>query len=85
MREEPVLLVRIGLHTGDLIIADDDFFGTVVNKAARICTIAAPGEIRVSDATRAMIGDSLDFVFDTPISVPLRGLPGEHLLYRLEW
>lgn len=55
---EPQLRIRIGLHTGDLIEQDGDMFGTVVNKAARIASVAHPGEIRLSDATKIMVGSS---------------------------
>ncbi len=82
---EPKLQVRIGLHTGDVVEAGEDFFGTVVNKAARIATAARPGEIRVSDATRAMVGGNSSFRFCDPFGIPLRGLEGEHRIYRLEW
>ncbi|MCU9838312.1 nuclear transport factor 2 family protein [Ruegeria sp. WL0004] len=82
---EPRLRIRIGLHTGDLIAGDTDVFGTVVNKAARIAALAGPGEIRVSDATRLMVGDSGGFVFADPATVALRGLTGEHLTHLLEW
>ena len=81
---EPHLKIRIGLHTGDLIEQDGDMFGTVVNKAARIAAIAHPDEIRLSDATKIMVGSG-DFIFIDPVTAPLKGLDGEHSLYRLEW
>lgn len=83
--QEPHLRVRIGLHTGDVVEAQGDLVGSVVNKAARVAAMAAPDEIRVSDATRAMIGGSTGFEFSDPISVPLKGLEGEHVIYRLVW
>ncbi|XHY18271.1 hypothetical protein SuNHUV7_30790 (plasmid) [Pseudoseohaeicola sp. NH-UV-7] len=82
---EPRLQTRIGLHTGDLVEEDGDMFGSVVNKAARVTAAAQPGEIRVSDATRAMVGGSVDFTFSQQVSTPLKGLDGEHTLYLLEW
>lgn len=82
---EPHLQIRIGLHTGELITSDSDHFGTVVNKAARIAALAAPGDIRVSDATRIMVGGASDFRFTDPVTVSLKGLEGEHAAYKLEW
>ncbi len=82
---EPHLRLRIGLHTGDVVAAGQDFFGTVVNKAARIADATAPGEIRISDATRAMVGNGRGFAFSDSVRLLLRGLEGEHLLHRLEW
>lgn len=81
---EPHLMIRIGLHTGDLIEQDGDMFGTVVNKAARIAAIANPGDIRLSDATRIMVGSG-EFTFADPIATPIKGLEGEHTLHRLDW
>jgi adenylate cyclase len=82
---EPHLSLRIGIHTGDVVQSEGDFLGTVVNKAARIAATAQPGEIRVSDATRVMIGPGAGLTFADPQQVLLRGLDGEHLIHRLDW
>jgi class 3 adenylate cyclase len=82
---EPRLSVRIGLHTGDVIQAGGDFFGTVVNKAARIAAAARPGEILVSDAARAMVSGGGEFNFDSTIRMHVRGLDGETDVSPLRW
>jgi len=75
--------VRIGLHSGDVVQAQGDFFGSVVNKAARIAAIAEPGSILVSEVTRAMAEGNRDLRFEVPRSVVLRGVEGSHLVSRL--
>ena len=84
-KREPQLVVRIGIHTGNVIRADGDFFGNVVNKAARIAAAANPGQILVSDVTRIMAESSVGFDFESPVSVTLRGIEGHHLISTLKW
>ena len=84
-QREPQLEIRIGIHTGDVIKSNGDFFGTVVNKAARIATSANPGQILVSDATRSMVESGGEFEFESPISVALRGIAGNHSISTLQW
>ncbi|WP_295312696.1 adenylate/guanylate cyclase domain-containing protein [Roseobacter sp.] len=81
---EPALQLRVGIHTGEVIENKGDFFGTVVNKAARIAASAAPDEIRLSDATRILLGRSVCYAFADAVDVPLKGLSGMHKTFRLE-
>jgi len=83
--EEPHLGLRIGIHTGDVVQARGDFFGSVVNIAARITTAAMAGEILVSEATRTMAGERRDFRFSDSVSVSFKGLEGRHVVHRLSW
>ncbi|MEZ5166076.1 MAG: adenylate/guanylate cyclase domain-containing protein [Acidimicrobiales bacterium] len=41
--------VRIGIHQGEAVHDDDDILGQVVNVAARLLEVAAPGEILVTE------------------------------------
>ncbi|HTU28737.1 MAG TPA: adenylate/guanylate cyclase domain-containing protein [Solirubrobacteraceae bacterium] len=52
------LRVRIGVHTGTPRIRDDDYWGTDVHYAARICAAAHGGQVLLSAATRALVGDA---------------------------
>lgn len=82
---EPRLSVRIGLHTGDVVQAGGDFFGTVVNKAARIAAAARPGQILVSDAARAMVSGGGEFDFEPTIRMRIRGIAEESEVSPLRW
>ncbi len=84
-QREPQLQIRIGLHTGDVIQSEGDFFGSVVNKAARIASAAAPSQVLVSDATRVMVGNNPEFSFADPVAVILKGFEGEQSISTLEW
>lgn len=81
---EPHLQVRVGLYSGAVIRNGEDVFGTVVNTSACIATGAEPGEVRLSEAARIMVGIRGELVFDPSIRQNLRGREGEHLIYRLD-
>src|SRR5262245_44556240 len=49
MLHEPRVPLRIGIHSGDVIIEDNGIFGDGVNLASRIESFAAPGSVLVSD------------------------------------
>jgi adenylate cyclase len=49
-------LVRIGIHSGQAVTRDGDWYGRAVNVAARLCAVAPGGEVLVSDATRSAAG-----------------------------
>jgi len=83
--DEPQLKLRVGIHAGDLIRTESDFFGTVVNKASRITALAQPNEILVSDLARAMAGERAEFQFGDSVSVALRGIEGRHSISDLQW
>ena len=83
--EGPALALRIGLHTGDVVQSEADFFGTVVNKAARITAAAEAGEVLVSEATRVMAGEAEDLALVPRGAVALKGFEGAHAVHRLDW
>ena len=49
--------VRIGIHTGDGTVVDNDYVGLAVHHAARVSSVAHGGQVVVSDATRHLTGD----------------------------
>ena len=58
------LNVRAGIHTGTVIMDEEDVFGDVVNVASRIESIAVPGSVLVSKETidKLEISDSIELV-----------------------
>jgi len=82
---EPCLAVRIGVHTGDVVQTPEDFFGSVVNVAARITAASGSSEILVSDVTRALVGNDPNLTFELRGSHELRGQQAPNVLHSLEW
>lgn len=58
------LLVRMGAHTGETTERDGDYFGSAVNRAARLMSAAHGGQIVVSQATHDVSGASTDWTYD---------------------
>ena len=79
------LRVRIGLHTGEAIREEDDFYGKDVILAARIAAEARGGEILVSRLVQELTERSGRFSFTDPTDVELKGLSGMHSLSAVRW
>ncbi|MGO9040583.1 MAG: adenylate/guanylate cyclase domain-containing protein [Mycobacterium sp.] len=67
--------IRVGIHTGECELLDDDIGGIAVHIAARILGQANPGEILVSSTVRDLVVGS-GTGFEDRGSVELRGVPG---------
>jgi predicted ATPase/class 3 adenylate cyclase len=67
------ILVRMAINTGAAAERDGDYFGTAVNRTARLVNAGHGGQVLVSGATEQLVRD------DLPASVLLRDL-GEHRL-----
>jgi class 3 adenylate cyclase len=48
--------IRVGIHVGEVELVGSDVRGIAVHEAARVMSVAGPGEILVSDLTRALAG-----------------------------
>ena len=59
------LKIRIGIHTGEGEFSDGDYYGTSVNRCARIRGIANGGQIVLSQSTYELVRDTLPEEIDT--------------------
>ena len=77
--------VRIGVHTGEVIRTAADLLGVTVNKAARITSTAAGGEILASSTTMDMVGSMPGIWATNARVVALKGLEGTHPVVSVRW
>jgi class 3 adenylate cyclase len=66
------IAVRIGGSIGEATSEGDDWFGTPVVEAARLCALAASGETLVTGIVHTLAG-SADVIFETLEPVTLKG------------
>ncbi|WP_148614311.1 adenylate/guanylate cyclase domain-containing protein [Nocardioides rubriscoriae] len=75
--------VRIGIHTGEAISKDGDYFGRNVAMAARVSALATGGEVLTTAAVAASLDDDAAVELVEMGEVELKGLPGTHTVYRV--
>ncbi len=66
--------VRIGLHAGEPIRDENDYFGTPVVVAHRLCESARGGEVIASHLVRGLVGNRGEFRFRHLGDLQLKGL-----------
>lgn len=77
--------IRIGVHAGEAIQVDADYFGTPVVVAKRLCDLAEAGEILASRLVEGLVGTRRRFVFDDLGGLRLKGLSDPFPAVRVRW
>ncbi|HUR78343.1 MAG TPA: adenylate/guanylate cyclase domain-containing protein [Acidimicrobiales bacterium] len=73
--------VRAGLHTGEAVREGNDFYGGVVNMAARVAGQAQGGEVLASSVVHGLVEASCEFRFHPCRYAELKGISGMHELF----
>jgi len=83
---EPIL-VRIGVHTGDVVHRDQDVFGDAVNVLSRIEPLAEPGGVCVSQQVFDQVRGAVDCMFLRMEGTEIKGVDNPVVVYRalLPW
>ena len=77
------LELRAGIHTGEVEVRGDDTAGLAVTIAKRVCDLAGPGEVLVSDTVRInLLGSGINF--KDRGDYELKGVPGILRLFAVE-
>jgi TolB protein len=85
-REEAMQLnVRIGLHVGEPLRDEEDYFGTPVVIARRLCDSASGGQIIASALVRGLVGSRGNFTFSDLGPRDLKGITEPVSAYEVEW
>ena len=79
------VLVRIGIHQGDVVHRDNDIFGRNVAQAARVAALAGGSEILVSESVAEVVDACEDIVLTEQREVRLKGLSGVHVVTVVDW
>lgn len=83
--ETETYVIRIGIHTGEVIRTAHDLLGLTVNKAARVASAATGGSIMVSSTTRDLVGRMEGVQIGEPKIVRLKGIADAHQIAPVEW
>ena len=81
----PHLGVRVGLHVGEPIRDEDDYFGSSVVVAKRLCDAAKSGQILASSLLRGLVASRSGFVFTPVGDIPLKGMHEPVTAFEVEW
>jgi eukaryotic-like serine/threonine-protein kinase len=75
--------LRIGLHTGEAIREEADFYGKNIALAARITDQARGGEILASSVVKELTESAGDLRFESGRELELDGLTGTYTVYKV--
>jgi class 3 adenylate cyclase len=76
--------IRVGVHTGEVEVVDeDDIAGVAVHIAARVGALAGPGEVLVSSTVKDLVAGS-GIVFNDRGEHELKGIPDRWRLFAAE-
>ena len=60
--DDEKIVIRIGIHLGDILIKDNDIYGNDVNIASRIESLAEPGGICISQTVYDQIKNKVEIL-----------------------
>ena len=78
------MLLRIGIHLGDVIVEDEDIFGAGVNIAARLQEVAEPGGICLSQSVHDNVRGRIDAKFEEGGAKSLKNIAEPVRVYRIQ-
>lgn len=77
------MLLRVGIHLGDVMVEGTDLYGEGVNIAARLQSLADPGGIYLSGAAYEQVRNKLTLGYDFIGKRHVKNIAEEVLVYRV--
>lgn len=77
--------MKVGLHLGEPVQAEDDFFGAPMVLVTRLCSAAAPGQIVVSELLRTLVAAKHELSFEPIGELELKGLEAPVRAWSVPW
>ena len=77
------IILRIGIHLGDILIRDDDIFGDGVNIASRIEPLAEPGGICISQTVYDQIKNKVEIQTEDLGEAELKNITDKLSIYKV--
>jgi adenylate cyclase len=74
--------LRVGLAYGGAVQRAGDWFGSPVNLASRVTSVARPGSVLVAESAREAIGETDEFTWSFAGARHIKGIKGEVKLFR---
>jgi class 3 adenylate cyclase len=81
----PGTQIRVGLHAGEPLRDEGDYFGVSVNTARRLCDVAGAGQILASDLIRALVSPRIRTGLRPVGELALKGIVEPVWAYEVEW
>ncbi|MFK7857524.1 MAG: tetratricopeptide repeat protein [Granulosicoccus sp.] len=81
--EQQKIMLRVGVHMGDVMQVTDQYVGDSVNVAARIETIAPVGSVCISASVYEQVKHKLNLGFEYVGRVDLKNIPDPVDIYRI--
>ena len=75
--------LRAGAAAGLAVNRAGDWFGSPVNVASRVTSVARPGTVLVTDSARQSTGATVELIWASAGAHRLRGVPGQVELFRV--
>ena len=79
------IAVRVGINAGDVALEGEDYFGTPVTIAKRLCDSAVGGQILISGLVASLVGSRASFAFRDVGSLELRGISRPQAASEVIW